>query len=117
MKNVMLKKLIKTTSKTSAVFVFLLFLNSCYSYSTSLNEMESLNMSEMEDIKEGRACSNNLFGAFTLPYFGDTAIKLSGDESVIVAIKNGNIQNVYATDKTISNYIFYSKRCTIVFGH
>ena len=90
---------------------------SCYSYSTQLNEMESLNMVEIGEIKEGRACSNNIFGAFSLPYFGDTAIKLSGSESVIDALKSGNIKNVYAIDKLTRNYVFYSKRCTIVFGH
>ncbi len=97
--------------------LLLLGLSSCYNYSTQLNEMESLNMAEMESVKKGKACSKNLFGAFRLPYFGDTAIKLSGDESVIMALKNGNIQNVYAIDKTKHNWIVYSKRCTIVFGH
>jgi hypothetical protein len=97
--------------------LLLIALSSCYSYSTQLNEMESLNMAELSEIKEGKSCSHNLFGAFTLPYFGETAIKLSGDESVIAALRNGKIQNVYAIDKTKKNWIFYSKRCTIVFGH
>jgi hypothetical protein len=100
------------------LMVFILFtFVSCHSYSTKLNEMESLNMSEMSEIREGRACSHNMFGAFKMPYFGDTAIKLSGGESVITALKNGNIQNVYAIDKSTNNYILYSKRCTIVFGY
>lgn len=98
------------------ILASLIFLNSCHTYSTSLNEMESLNMEEVANTKQGKSCSKNLFGAFKLPYFGDTAIKLSGDESVMAAIKNGNIQNVYAVDQSTQNYIFYSKRCTIVFG-
>lgn len=104
-------------SKVISITFILSTLSSCYSYNTKLNEMESLNMSAMTDIKKGEACSNNLFGAFTIPYFGDTAIRLSGDESIISAIKNANIQNVYAIDNSRSNYVFYSKRCTIVFGH
>jgi len=74
-------------------------------------------MAEMSEIREGKSCSHNLFGAFSLPYFGDTAIKLSGSESVIDAIKNGNIKNIYAIDQIRKNYLLYSKRCTIVFGH
>ncbi len=103
--------------RNAFLLLSILFLFSCHSYSTKLNEMETLNMSEMNEVKEGRACSNNLFGAFSLPYFGDTAIRLSGNESVINALKNGNIQNVYAIDKSTKNYILYSRRCTIVFGH
>ncbi|MDA9231536.1 TRL-like family protein [Rickettsiales bacterium] len=103
--------------KNIFLLLSILFLFSCHSYSTKLNEMETLNMSEVNEIRQGLACSHNLFGAFSLPYFGDTAIRLSGNESVINALKNGNIQNVYVIDKSTKNYIFYSKRCTIVFGH
>lgn len=104
-------------SKITTTAFLITTLSSCYSYSTKLNEMESLNMTTLEEVKEGRACSNNLFGAFNLPYFGDTAIKLSGNESIISAIKDGNIQNVYAVDTSRLNAVVYSKRCTIVFGH
>jgi hypothetical protein len=78
--------------------------------------MEKLQMASMTDIKKGEACSRNLFGGFSLPYFGDTAIKLSGDESVITAIKNADINQVYAVDRLVNNYVFYSRRCIIVFG-
>ncbi|MFT6258284.1 MAG: hypothetical protein ACJA0S_000243 [Rickettsiales bacterium] len=78
--------------------------------------MEKINISSMSEIKEGRSCSNNLFGGFTLPYFGNTAIKIKGDESVIAAIKNADINSVYAVDRLVNNYVLYSKRCTIVFG-
>ena len=100
-----------------AVVIFLSFLiPSCTNYSTKLNEMEKLKISTMDDIKKGESCSENLFGGFTLPYVGDTAIKLSGDESVIAAIKNANITHVYAVDRLVKNYVFYSRRCTLVFG-
>ncbi|MFT6077851.1 MAG: hypothetical protein ACJA02_000390 [Myxococcota bacterium] len=78
--------------------------------------METINISSMDDIKKGRSCSENLFGGFTLPYFGDTAIKLKGDESVISAIKDAKINSVYAVDRLVINYVLYSKRCTVVFG-
>ena len=94
----------------------LFVLQSCTSYSTHLNEMEKMQPSTINDIKTGEACSQNLFGGFTLPYFGDTAIKLKGDESVITAAKNGGINQIYAVDRLVKNYIFYSRRCTIVFG-
>ena len=104
-------------SYKAVIIIFLSFLiQSCTNYSTKLNEMEKLQISTMNDIKKGESCSKNLFGGFTLPYIGDTAIKLSGDESVISAIKNANITNVYAVDRSVKNYVFYSKRCTLVFG-
>lgn len=78
--------------------------------------MEKLKIDSFNDIKRGQGCSQNLFGGITLPYFGDTAIKLSGDESVIAAIKDGEINKVYAVDRLVKNYVLYSKRCTIVFG-
>ena len=79
--------------------------------------MQKIQVMNMSEIKMGESCSNNLFGAFTLPYVGDTAIRMSGDQSVIAAIKNAGIQNVYAVDKKTRNYfLLYSQRCTIVFG-
>jgi hypothetical protein len=92
------------------------FNQSCTNYTTDLNQMERIKVSQMTDIISGQSCSNNLFGGFTLPYIGDTAIKISGDQSVITAIKNANITKVYAVDKVTKSYILYSKRCTIVFG-
>jgi hypothetical protein len=70
----------------------------------------------MNDIKKGESCSHNLFGGFTIPWIGETAIKIRGDQSVISAIKNANIQSIYAIDKYTRNYFIYSKRCTVVFG-
>lgn len=89
---------------------------SCTNYTTNLNSAEKFQISAIADIKQGEACSNNLFGGFTLPYFGDTAIRLQGDESVIAAIKNANINSIFAVDRKVNNYVIWSKRCTIVFG-
>lgn len=91
-------------------------LQGCTNYSTNLNEMEKIRVQSISDIKKGESCSKNIFGGFSLPYIGDTAIKMSGDESVIAAIKNAEIKDVYAVDRKTRNYFFYSKRCTIVFG-
>lgn len=88
----------------------------CTSYSTDLNEMQKIKISKIEDIKKGKTCSKNVFGGFKFPYIGDTAIKISGDQSVVSAIKDGDIREVYAVDRVDHNYLFYSKRCTIVFG-
>jgi hypothetical protein len=93
-----------------------LFTHSCTTYSTDLNELQKIKVSDLNQIKRGEACSRNLFGAFSFPYFGDTAIKISGDQSVISAIKKANITDVYATDFYNRNYFVYSKRCTVVFG-
>ena len=106
---------LKKISKKMIFLVFLLIF-SCQSYSTEYNSQEKINVISLSEIKKGEACSNNLFGGFTIPYIGETAIKLSGDQSVISAIKNGNIQNIYAVDKYSKNYFFYSKRCTVVYG-
>ena len=106
------------SKKTKKIIVFLtLFLSfSCQNYSTEYNSQEKINVNSLSEIKKGEACSKNLFGGFTVPYIGETAIRLSGDQSVITAIKNGNIQNIYAIDKYNKNYFFYSKRCTVVYG-
>jgi hypothetical protein len=93
-----------------------LFIHSCTTYSTDLNELQKIKVSDLNQIKRGEACSRNIFGAFSFPYFGDTAIKISGDQSVISAIKKANITDVYATDFYNRNYFVYSKRCTVVFG-
>ena len=99
-------------------FIFLLIfaISSCQNYSTEYNSQEKINVSSLSQIKKGEACSNNLFGGFSIPYIGETAIKLSGDQSVITAIKSGNIQSIYAVDKYSKNYFVYSKRCTVVYG-
>jgi len=99
----------------SIIVIFLL--SACTNYSTDLNEMQKIQVMNMDEIKRGESCSNNLFGAFTLPYVGDTAIRISGDQSVIAAIKDAGIKDVYAVDRKTKNYLLlYSKRCTIVFG-
>ena len=99
-------------------FIFLLIfaISSCQNYSTEYNSQEKINVNSLSEIKKGEACSNNLFGGFSIPYIGETAIKLSGDQSVITAIKSGNIQSIYAVDKYSKNYFVYSKRCTVVYG-
>ena len=93
--------------KFSKKMIFLVFLLnfSCQSYSTEYNSQEKINVISLSEIKKGEACSNNLFGGFTIPYIGETAVKLSGDQSVISAIKNGNIQSIYAVDKYSKNYL------------
>ncbi len=100
------------------IIIFLTFFItfSCQNYSTEYNSQEKINVNSLSEIKKGEACSKNLFGGFTIPYIGETAIRLSGDQSVITAIKNGNIQSIYAIDKYNKNYFFYSKRCTVVYG-
>lgn len=107
-----MKKFIKKT-----IYLLLLtFTISCQSYTTEYNSQEKINVNSLSDIIKGEACSLNLFGGFTIPYIGETGIKLSGDQSVITAIKKANIQSVYAIDKYSKNYFLFSKRCTIVFG-
>lgn len=103
-------------TKVMTIISVLVSVQSCTSYSTDLNEMQQIKVSQISDIKKGKTCSKNLFGGFSLPYIGDTAIKLSGDQSVVSAIKDGDIREVYAVDRVTHNYLFYSKRCTVVFG-
>lgn len=100
----------------TTVFLLAILAQGCTNYSTDLNEMEKIRVASMADIKKGESCSKNIFGGFSIPYVGDTAIKLSGDQSVIAAIKNAGIKDVYAVDRKTRNYFLYSKRCTIVFG-
>lgn len=107
----------KMLNKTKYLLLIALItaIGSCSTYSTDLNVMETINIG-MDKIKKGEACSRNLFGGFSLPYIGDTAIKINGDESVITAMKKGNINNAYAIDRSKFHMVLYSKRCTIVFG-
>ena len=100
-----------------AILALFIILQSCANYTTTFNTMEDIQDPNAVKIKEGRACSKNLFGGFSLPWIGDTAIKLSGDQSVATAIKNAGISHVYAVDHSVLHYVFYSKRCTIVFGY
>jgi hypothetical protein len=102
--------------KKTISILLVLSLFSCYTYNTDLNKLEKIEISSTKDIKKGKACGNYLFGGFEIPYVGETSIKLSGDQSVITAIKNGNIKKIYAIDTLKKSYVFYSKRCTIVFG-
>ena len=103
-------------SKIITTLTAILLLQSCTTYSTDLNELQKIKVSDLSEIKRGETCAKNLFGAFSLPYFGDTAIKLSGDQSVITAMRKGNITDVYATDFYNRNFFIFSKRCTVVFG-
>jgi hypothetical protein len=102
--------------KNYSILLILFTLTSCLSYNTDLNALEKIKVDSLSDIKKGETCSHNLFGGFTIPYIGETAIKISGDQSVITAIKNADIQSVYAIDKYSRSYFVYSKRCTVVFG-
>jgi hypothetical protein len=102
--------------KLLLLFVAFVGVASCQTYDTDLNTQEKIKVESMIEIKRGETCVHNLLGGFSIPYVGDTAIKLSGDQSVISAIKNANITSIYAIDKMKKNYFFYSKRCTIVFG-
>ena len=34
----------------------------------------------------------------------------------IDALKNGNITDVYSIDRSVTHYLVYSKKCTIVYG-
>ena len=102
--------------KKNAIFSVFFLIFSCQNYSTEYSYRGKIIEGPLSKIKKGEACSNNLFGGFTIPYIGETAIKLSGDQSVISAIKNGNIKNIYSIDKYSKNYFVYSKRCTIVYG-
>ncbi len=92
-------------------------LQGCTTYSTSLNTMEKLRDPPVVNIKQGKTCSSNLFGGFSLPWIGDTAIRIKGDQSVITAIKKAGISHVYSIDFSTVHYVFYSKRCTMVFGY
>ena len=102
--------------KKNAIFSLFFLIFSCQNYSTEYSYRGKVILGPLSEIKKGEACSKNLFGGFTIPYIGETAIKLSGDQSVITAIKKGNIKNIYAIDKYNKNYFVYSKRCTIVYG-
>ncbi|MBM3579546.1 MAG: hypothetical protein FJX34_02085 [Alphaproteobacteria bacterium] len=102
--------------KIIVITLLSLLAQGCTSYNTDLNEMEKIRVKDMSEIKRGESCSQNILGGFSIPYIGDTAVRILGDESVIAAIKNAGIKDVYAVDKKKRNYFIYSKRCTIVFG-
>tara|TARA_B110000259_G_scaffold16921_1_gene17913 strand:- start:3371 stop:3778 length:408 start_codon:yes stop_codon:yes gene_type:complete len=92
------------------------FITSCTSYSTNYNERQSIDLEDIDSIKKGEACTKNLFGGIDFPFIGDIAVKLSGEQSVVDALKNGNITKVYSVDYYVIHYLFYSTKCTIVYG-
>lgn len=103
----------KFLSLASIIILSSLFLTSCTTYQTNLKKEK---ISNIDELKKGKTCSHNIFGGFSIPYLGDTAIRINGDESVIAAIRDAKIKEIYAVDKLKKNYIMYSKRCSIVYG-
>ncbi|MDA0902053.1 MAG: hypothetical protein O3B09_01405 [Proteobacteria bacterium] len=91
-------------------------LQSCTSYSTHFNERQPIDIADVKDIKKGKACTKNLFGGINFPLIGNIAIKLTGDQSVVTALQDGRITEVYSVDSSVIHYLFYSKKCTIVYG-
>lgn len=96
--------------------VSLLLATSCTTYSTSYNFRQEIDLKDVNNIKTGKACSKNLFGGIDFPLIGNIAIKLEGDRSVVTALKDGNITDVYAVDRSVVHYLIYSEKCTIVYG-
>ena len=94
----------------------LLFATSCTTYSTTYNERQKINIDDVDNIKKGKACTQNLFGGIDFPLVGNIAVRLKGDKSVIEALKDGNITEVYAIDRSVEHYLIYSEKCTIVYG-
>lgn len=94
-------------------FILLMLLNGCTTMTTSL---ETDHRIHRDHLKKGKACVVNLFGGFTIPYFKDTSIRLSGSDSIRDAIVNGKIDLPVIIDKTKKHYIVYSRKCTIVYG-
>ena len=117
MKNNTCKKLFGYIALWTVLVFVSISLQSCTTYSTNFNNMEKFQTSSASDIKEGSTCSYNLFGGFSLPWIGDTAVRVNGDQSVITAIKKAGIRHIYSVDYSTIHYIFYSKRCTMVFGY
>jgi hypothetical protein len=99
------------------ISAILALIQSCTSYTTNFNVMEKLKDPGVVEIKKGMTCSKNVFGGFSLPWIGDTAIMYDGDQSVIAAIKDAQISHVYAYDFYSKHYVFHSTRCTIVYGY
>jgi hypothetical protein len=93
-----------------------LFITSCTTYSTNYNERQPIDLEDINNVKKGKACTKNLFGGIDFPLIGNIAIKLSGNQSVVDALKDGNITDVYSIDRSTVHYLFYSKHCTIVYG-
>ena len=62
--------------KTKIILFILLISTGCTTYSTKLNELQKINVDSISDIKKGESCSRNLFGGFSIPYIGDTAIRI-----------------------------------------
>lgn len=98
------------------VHILLFIVASCTSYSTHYNERQKIDIDDIGNVKKGKACTKNLFGGIDFPLLGNIAVKLEGDQSVISALKDANIREVYAIDSSVIHYIFYSKKCTIVYG-
>lgn len=98
------------------MIILAVLLNGCTSYSTSLHRDADIASLNKQTLRKARVCSNNLFGGFKLPYVGDTAIRISGTQSITDAIVKGNITHVYSTDTSKKSYIFFTRKCTIVYG-
>lgn len=98
------------------ILIFVLAsLSSCTTFESNLIAKEAeFNMGI--PLKKGVTCSKNLFGGFTIPYFKETDIKISGSESLVDAINNGDLVEVMVVEKSTLRYVLYTKRCIIVHG-
>jgi hypothetical protein len=96
------------------IIMVLATLSSCTTFESSIIAKEA--EFNIHPLRSGKTCSKNLFGGFKLPYIKDTDIKLSGSESLVDAIMDGDIVEVFVVEKSTLHYVFYTKRCIIVHG-
>ena len=52
--------------KLFKLLIIAFIMQSCTTYSTDLNELQKIKVSDLNEIKRGEACAHNLFGAFVL---------------------------------------------------
>ena len=98
------------------IIATLLLVSSCTTYTTALREDKTLADIKANEVVKSEACSNNLFGGFKIPYFGDTAILVNGDESAMAALKAKDLTKIYVVDTLVKTYVVYTKKCTILYG-
>jgi hypothetical protein len=104
----------KTITMLFIAAILIHTLTSCTTYSSSL--VNHTAVFKKDELKKGKTCSKNLLGGFTVPYIKQTDIRIAGSESIVDAIKNGGIEEVFVVDTSKKHFIFYTKKCTIVHG-
>ena len=91
--------------KIISMVVVVLLIGGCTTHSPSANYVDVTDK-DLRNLKSGTACGKYILGVFG-PF---------GEESIVTAVRNGNIKKIKAIDKSTDSFILFSQNCITVYG-